>query len=374
MMPVTRTLEARRRGGRPDLCGGAVPALASTLVAAPLINPDRRHLIERLRVPIVLLALTHLIGAVGYKIIWADIGGTWLDALFMTITTITTIGFGEVHKLDTAGRLLTMVIAGLGIGSLFYSFTVLLDYAASEQVRSARRRRKMQKTIDAMKDHYILAGIGRVGREAAAELAASGASFVVVDPSPGLEQFCAQLKCPFIQGDATEDATLLSAGLERAKGLIVTTSSDATNLYVILSARLLNSDIFIVSRAVDDASVPKLIRAGADRAISPYAIGGRRLAHVMLSPRVVDFLETALTSGNRTLNIDDVVVGQGGAAGKTIEALQVGAKSGATVLAVVRDGEPTANPRGDFKLAEGDHLLVLGTAEQLKSVEKLLGP
>lgn len=343
------------------------------IVAAPLINSDRRHLIERLRVPIVLLLLTNLLGTVGFKIIWSDIGGTWLDALFMTVTTITTIGFGEVHKLDTAGRLLTMVIAGSGIGSLFYSFTVLLDYAASEQVRSARRRRKMQKTIDALSGHYILAGIGRVGREAASELAASGASFVVIDPSPGLETFCAQLKCPFIQGDATEDATLLSAGLERAKGLIVTTSSDATNLYVILSARLLNSDIFIVSRAVDDASVPKLIRAGADRAISPYAIGGRRLAHVMLSPRVVDFLETALTSGNKTLNIDDVVVGQGGAAGKTIEGLQVGAKSGATVLAVVRDGEPTANPRGDFQLAAGDHLLVLGTAEQLKTVEQLLG-
>jgi voltage-gated potassium channel len=337
------------------------------------MSPERKQMIERLRVPLVLLLLTHVLGTIGYKLIWAEVQGTWLDALFMTFTTVTTIGFGEVHKLDTAGRLLTMVIAGSGIGSLFYSFTVLLDYAASEQVRSVRRRRKMQKTIDALSGHYILAGIGRVGREAAAELAASGVPFVVIDPAPGLEAFCAQLKCPFVQGDATEDATLIAAGLERAKGLIVTTSSDATNLYVILSARLLNGDIFIVSRAVDDVSVPKLIRAGADRAISPYAIGGRRLAHVMLSPRVVDFLETALTSGNKTLNIDDVVVGQGGAAGKTIEGLQIGAKSGATVLAVVRDGEPTANPRGDFLLAGGDHLLVLGTSEQLKAVEQLLG-
>jgi voltage-gated potassium channel len=341
-------------------------------VADRLFTPERSVLLERLRVPLVLLALTHVVGAVGYRIIWDSRGGTWLDALFMTFITITTIGFGEVHPLGSEGRLLTMVIAGSGIGSLFYSFSVLLDYAASEQVRSARRRRKMQKAIDGLQGHYILAGIGRVGREAAGELAASGVPFVVIDPSPALEPFCAQLKCPFVQGDATEDATLLSAGVKRAKGLIVTTSSDATNLYVILSARLLNAELFIVSRAVDDASVPKLLRAGANRAISPYAIGGRRLAHVMLSPRVVDFLETALTSGNKTLNIDDVVVGHGGAAGKSIEVLQIGARSGATILAVVRDGQPVTNPRGDFQLSAGDHLLVLGTAEQLKSVEQLL--
>ncbi|MDP1918111.1 MAG: TrkA family potassium uptake protein [Myxococcales bacterium] len=325
---------------------------------------------ERLRVPAVLLVLTHLVGAVGYRLIWADHHATLLDALFMTFTTITTIGFAEVYPLDSAGRVLTMGIAGTGIGSLFYTFTVLLDYASSEQVRVARRRRKMQKTIDDLKGHFILAGIGRVGREAAAELTESGVSFVVVDPGPQVPAFCEAMKCPYVQADATEDTALIAAGVKRAKGLIVTTSSDATNLYVILSARLLNADLLIASRAVDDASVPKLIRAGANRAISPYATGGRRLAHVMLNPRVVDFLETALTSGNKALNIDDVVVVNGG---KSIESLQVRARSGATVLAVVRDGQPMPNPRGDLQLASGDHLLVLGTTEQLKLVEQLIG-
>lgn len=320
--------------------------------------------------PAVLLVLTHLVGAVGYRLIWADHHATLLDALFMTFTTITTIGFAEVYPLDSAGRVLTMGIAGTGIGSLFYTFTVLLDYASSEQVRVARRRRKMQKTIDDLKGHFILAGIGRVGREAAAELTESGVSFVVVDPGPQVPAFCEAMKCPYVQADATEDTALIAAGVKRAKGLIVTTSSDATNLYVILSARLLNADLLIASRAVDDASVPKLIRAGANRAISPYATGGRRLAHVMLNPRVVDFLETALTSGNKALNIDDVVVVNGG---KSIESLQVRARSGATVLAVVRDGQPMPNPRGDLQLASGDHLLVLGTTEQLKLVEQLIG-
>lgn len=223
-----------------------------------------------------------------------------------------------------------------------------------------------------MSGHFILAGVGRVGREAAAELRESGVPFVVVDPRPQAEALCQSLGCPLLAGDATEDATLLAAGVKRAKGLIVTTSSDATNLYVILTARLLNSELFIASRAVDDSSVPKLVRAGANRAISPYAIGGRRLAHVMLSPRVVDFLETALTTGNRALNIDDLVVSAGVAAGKTLESLQIPSRSGATLLAVVRNGTPTASPPGGFVLAAGDHLLLLGTSEQLKSVERLL--
>jgi voltage-gated potassium channel len=339
-------------------------------VPAPrFFTPERRQLLERLRVPLTLLAVTHVVGVVGYPLVWSDPSATWVDALFMTFITITTIGFGEIRPLDGAGRLLTMGLAGTGIGSLFYSFTVLLDYAASEQVRGARRRRHMQRRIEALSGHFILAGMGRVGREAAAELLASGVPFVIVDPSDAVEPLCAELKCAFVRGDATEDATLEAAGIRRAKGLIVTTSSDATNLYVILSARLLNPELFIVSRAVDDTSVPKLIRAGANRAISPYAIGGRRLAHLMLSPRVVDFLETALTSGDQTLSIDDMVVGKGG---RALESLQLAARSGASVLAVVRSGKPSPNPRGDFVLESGDHLLVLGTREQLRQVEKLL--
>lgn len=344
------------------------------MVPVPLLTPERVTLFERLRVPAVLLVLTHVVGTVGYPLVWREHSATWLDALFMTFTTITTIGFGEVYRLDTAGRFLTMAIAGTGIGSLFYSFTVLLDYAASEQVRAARRRRKMQRTIDDLQQHFILAGIGRVGREAAAELATAGVPFVVIDPGPEVEAVCAKLGCLYVKGDAADDSVLLAAGVKRAKGLVVTTSSDATNLYVILSARLLNAELFIASRAVDDASVPKLLRAGANRAISPYAIGGRRLAHIMLNPRVVDFLETALTTGNKALNIDDLVVPPGGqAAGKSIGSLQLRSRSGATVLAVVRDGQPTANPAGEFELAPGDHVLVLGTSEQLESAERLLG-
>lgn len=334
-------------------------------------TPDRRVLLGRLRVPFILLVITHVVGIGGYLWEWRDLDASPLDAWFMTFITITTIGFSEIHPLSPSGRVLTMLVAGMGIGSLFHSFTVLLDYAASEGARSVRRRRKMQKQIDAMSGHFILAGLGRVGREAAAELKESGVPFVVVDPGPTTDPFCTALGCPFIKGDASEDTVLVAAGVKRAKGLITTTSSDATNLFVILSARLLNAEIFIASRAVDEASIHKLIRAGANRAISPYAIGGRRLAHVMLSPRVVDFLETALTTGNKALNINDVVVSATGA-GKVLESLQIPVRSGATLLAVVRQGTPIASPPGSFALATGDHLLLLGTSDQLNAVEGLL--
>ena len=336
-------------------------------------SQEQHPLLQRLRVPGVLLVITHVAGAAGYHALWADLGVSWFDSLYMVFITITTIGFAELHPLGVGGRVLTMAIAASGIGSLFFTFTVLLDYAASDQVRSARRRRKMQKAVDGLSGHFILAGIGRVGREAAAELRLSGAPFVVIDPSEKVEGTAEQWGCPFVRGDATEDATLLAAGVDRAKGLIVTTSSDATNLYVILSARLLNAKLFIASRAVDDASVPKLIRAGANRAISPYAIGGRRLAHLLLSPRVVDFLETALHKGNKSLSIEDVVVlPRSLADGKQLESLKITATTGASVLAVVREGSPMPNPRGDFVLAAGDHLLMLGTDEQLHSVEAAL--
>ncbi len=334
---------------------------------APRGSPHLRVLLTRLQLPLTALVVTHVVGTVGFHWLWAERGGSWFDALYMTFITITTIGFAEIFPLSTAGRLLTMAIAASGIGSLFYSFTVILDYAANDDVRASRRIRKMQKAIDGLSGHFIVAGLGRVGRESAAELVELKRSFVVVDPGEASEAWCRQHGVLFLRGDAAEDEVLQRAGITRAKGLIVTTSSDATNLYVILSARLLNPEIFIAARAIDHTSAPKLMRAGANRAVSPHAIGGRRLAHLMISPRVVDFFETALRRGNQSLNIDDIVVAPASKmVGRSVGEL---APSGATVLAVLRDGTPTVDLGGAFVLSEGDHVLVLGTDSQLSSLE-----
>ncbi len=329
---------------------------------------------KRLAVPLLALLITHLVGTTGFWLLWRDRGGDVLDALFMTFITITTIGFGEVHPLNTAGRLLTMLVAGGGIGSLFYTFTVLLDWAASDEVRAARRERKMHSTIDAMSGHYVIAGFGRVGREAAAELTASKVPVVVVDPSDDNVALAVARGYPTLKGDATDDQTLRATGITRAKGLIVTTANDGTNIYVVLSARLLSPTLFIASRAADDLSVPKLERAGANRAISPYAIGGRRLAHLMLRPRAVDFLDVALNRSNTSLSIGEVLIREGvGTVGKSLDALAVTNATGATVLAVIQGaGGAIVTPSPGLVLAVGDHLLALGTDDQLGQLERLV--
>ena len=233
----------------------------------------------------------------------------------------------------------------------------------------------MEKRIDELAGHVIVAGLGRVGRQAAQELRAAQVPFVVVDPGPAAIRQAEERGYACVQGDATEDAVLQRIGIRRARGLIATTANDATNMYIVLSARVLNPGLYIVSRAVDEASVAKLTRAGANRAISPYAIGGHRLAHLILSPTVVDFFETALRRGNEALNIEDLAVApESPAVDRTLETMDVRQATGATVLAVLRDGNPLVNPPGEFKLRAGDRLLALGTGEQLKRLERLIAP
>lgn len=339
------------------------------------ISPAFQQLRRRLAVPFFMLLLTNLFGACSFWWLWRDQGGTAMDALFMTFITVTTIAFGEVRPLGTAGRVVAMAVAAGGVGSLFYSFGLVLDYLGSSTVQEHRRRLRMQRDIDGLKQHYVVTGFGRVGREAASELRGSGVAVVVVDPNPQLETDATQLGYYFLLGDGSDDATLRAAGLDRAKGLIVTTDSDATNLFVVLSARLLSPTVFIASRAVAATAVPKLLRAGANRAISPYAIGGKRLAHLMLSPGVVDFFETALTHNREALSIGDFVLTPNAAVvGQSLGALNIHESTGAWLLVVVREGNALVHPRGELSLTAGDHVLALGTGDQLERLEQLLAP
>lgn len=332
-----------------------------------------QRLRERLLLPVGVLAVTHVVGTLGFWWTWRGHGASLFDGLFMTFITIATIGYGEVYPLDAGGRIVAMLVAAGGIGTVGYTFGVVLDFLVNEQLTGARKRYRMLKHIEHLRGHTILAGMGRVGREAADELTGAGKQWVLIDPSEEVVREAVEQGFLAVRGDASDDETLRRAGVANAAGLVVTTDSDATNLYVVLSARLLNPNLFIVSRAVDEASVPKLVRAGANRAISPYAIGGRRLAHLMISPRAVDFFETALRSGDRSLSIGDVEIPQvARAVGQTLGALQPHGATGATVLAVLRGGTQIVTPSPDVKLMTGDHLLGLGTAQQLEALERLL--
>jgi voltage-gated potassium channel len=219
----------------------------------------------------------------------------------------------------------------------------------------------------------IVAGMGRVGRQAALELHDAGAPFVVIDPSESAVQFGLERGYPGLVGDAARDDVLEHAGIRRARGLIVTTGDDATSVYVVLSARVLNPELYIVARATDEAGVTKVLRAGANRAVSPYAIGGHRLAHLMLSPAVVDFFETAFRRGQDALAIEDLLLpADSPCVGRSLDALDIRRATGATVLAILRDGNPVASPPGDFALAAADRLLALGTGDQLRRLEKMI--
>jgi voltage-gated potassium channel len=334
---------------------------------------DPGPLKARLVLPLSLVVGVLVVGTLGYRWLWGGLGGTWLDALFMTFTTMTTIGYGEVKPLDGPGRVFTMVIATAGIGAFFYTFSVVLDHLVATGAADTRGRRKMEQRIAELTGHVIVAGLGRVGRQAALELAAAGTPFVALDPGPGATRFAEERGYLLLAGDATEDAALERAGIRKARGLIATTANDGTNMYIVLSARVLNPALRIVARAADEASVTKLLRAGADQAISPYAIGGHRLAHLILSPAVIDFFETALKRGQEALAIEDIALPSTGAAvDRTLEALAVRQTTGASVLAVLRDGAPLANPPPDLTLRVGDRLLALGTREQLQRLEELI--
>jgi voltage-gated potassium channel len=332
-----------------------------------------RSLRVRLLLPLSLVGTVIVVGTIGYHWLWRDLDGSWMDALFMTVTTITTIGYGEVKPLDTWGRLFTMILAVTGIGSLFYTLGVVMEYLVSVRLADPGGRRRMERRIEELRGHVIVAGLGRVGRQAAHELEQARRPFIIVDPGQVAARYAEERGFLLLAGDATDDTILERAGVRRATGLIVTTANDATNMYIILSARVLNPDLYIVSRAVDDASVTKLARAGANRAISPYAIGGHRLAHLILKPAVVEFFETALRAGTAALNIEDLVVpGDSPTVGRALDALDIRRVTGATILAILREGNPLASPPGDFVLAKGDQLLALGTREQLARLEQLI--
>lgn len=340
------------------------------------MSPESIRLQSSLRVrlilPVSLVLMITVVGTLGYAWLGRDQGASVLDALFMTVITITTIGYGEVIQLDGPGRVFTMVIAITGIGSLFYSLTVIMDYLVMMRMTDPLGEKKMQRDIQRLKSHIVIAGLGRVGRQAAAELHDAKVAFVIIDPRPEAHAYAVQHHYLMIQGDASDDAVLEQAGIRHAKGLIVTSGDDASNLYIVLSARVLNPKLFIVSRAVDDSSVPKLIRAGADRAISPYAIGGRRLAHLILSPTVVDFFDTVIRKGEESLNLEGIKVRDGARViGQSLAELRVRELTGATVLVVLRGSRVLPNPDPDLVLHPGDQFLALGTSEQLDRLAKL---
>jgi voltage-gated potassium channel len=318
---------------------------------------------------LLFIAMVILLGTSGYVIIE---GWSLFDALYMTITTITTVGYGEVLPLSDSGRVFTMVLIVFGVGTILYTFNNAARIVIEGEVQELFGRRKLEKRIKGLRDHYIVCGYGRMGNVICKELREQGARFIVIEKEAAAVD-SSESDTLFIKGDATKDEVLREAGIERAKGLISVLSTDAENLYVVLSAKVLNPELNIVARAGEEGSEQKLLRAGADRVVSPYHIGGLRIAHTLLKPAVVDFIEFATRSGNIDLQMEEVYVQEGASiAGTTLDECGIGRELGIIIVAIKRTGgEMRFNPTFRTTIKPGDILIALGERTKLKVLEDM---
>jgi len=304
-----------------------------------------------------------VVGTAGYLVL--DPGWRLLDALYMTVITLTTVGFREVQPLGDAGRIWTMALSLVGVGLIFGTVGIVAEYLVVEATSGRREAERMVQAVNKLSGHYILCGYGRVGLTVARELVHSGLKVVVIDILP--ESLARARREGFleVEGDATEEATLRAAGIERARGLITTIDSDAHNVYVILSARAMNPKLFVVARANTEDSEARLMQAGASRVVSPYTMAGHRLAELAVRPRVVDFIDAALSHGELAFSMEEVEV----VAGNELDGMTVGVlrDSGVFALAIVT-GERSyeANPPADRTLKAGETLVVSGSVARLR--------
>jgi voltage-gated potassium channel len=252
-----------------------------------------------------LLALL-VFGSLGFM--WLE-GWNFCDSLYMTVTTLTTVGYGETHPLDRAGRIYNMVLILSGMGVLFYIVGSLARAVVEGEIHAALGRRKLIKHIKRLKNHYILCGFGRIGEIVARQLKGRGLSLVIVENDAALLARLEASGYYFINGDATREDILQEAGIERARGLISTLPSDSDNVYVVLTARSLNPNLFIVARGEEIGSEKKLLRAGADKVESPYEMGGQKMAQTIMRPTVVTFMELAMKEGV-DWTMEEIAVGQ----------------------------------------------------------------
>jgi voltage-gated potassium channel len=313
-----------------------------------------------------------LVGTIGYTVIEQP-RYSLFDALYMTVITLSTIGYMEVHELSTAGRAFTMLLILGGVFTLFYTATEIVRGIVSGEVQDILGRQRMERSLAQLENHVIVCGHGRVGKLVCQEFSQHDTPFVTVDVSA---ERLADFHMPHgiaLVGDATSDEVLRHAGVERAKALVTVMASDADNLYTTMSGRLLNKEIYIVARVEQPDSEIKLRRGGANRVVSPYLIGGHRLAHAVLRPAVVDFIELATRQEHVDLQLEEMrIAGSSPLAGSNLRDSGIRADLKVIIVAVKKpDGKMLFNPDPELKLEPADVLVAIGPREQLDRLDEL---
>jgi voltage-gated potassium channel len=319
-----------------------------------------------------LAALTGVVvfGTVGFYLIEGD--WSLADALYMTVMTVTTVGYGPPNKLSNAGRDFAIVFMVIGVGTAGYLLSTAVQSLVRSEILATYGERRRAREMSKIRDHYIICGAGRVGTRIVREMRRDGVPFVVVESNPALAGELELLDSQLLVRDATLDETLLEAGVERAHGLAACLSDDAANLYVVLTARTLNPGLHIVSRAVEESAVPKLIRAGANRVIAPTIIGSHRMAQALLKPAVADFMDSVATEGLDLAFEQFEVTEASTLAGLKLKETTIRSELDIVVVAIRRPrGEMVFNPSGDTQVRPGDLLIGIGRAEALAELGRL---
>lgn len=331
-----------------------------------------QRIYQRFATPALALVSVNLIGMVGYKII-GGAQATWLDCLYMTFITIASIGYGEIIDLSHSpgGRVFTMVIALVGIGVVTYLISTLTAFILEGDMNQTLRRRRMQKSIAALRRHYLICGIGRVGTNVAHELEVTGRPYVVIESDKeAMERYLERYpNALWMHADSSEDSALTEAGIEHCAGVFAVTGDDSKNLVITLSAKLLNPEARVVARCHEVNYIDKIRKVGADAIVSPDFTGGMRIVSSMVRPQVVNFLDEMLRADN-ALRVEEVHIPEGFAA-NTIGGLRLNRRD-FILLAVRAEHQWEFNPADNFSIRPGNTLVVMTTPEGRKSLEKSL--
>jgi voltage-gated potassium channel len=329
------------------------------------------RLTRRLLFIVLAIAGTLATGTVGFTLI--DHYPPF-DAFYMTLTTMTTVGYGELHPLSQAGRIFNSFLIIFGVTTIFIAMGAMTQTIIELEFGDAIGKRRTKRMIEKLKDHYIVCGYGRVGRGAATELKHAGVPFVIVDISPERVERAMLAGLLAVAADSTRDETLTLVGVARARGLVAALATDADNLFVLLSAKGLNPHLYVATRAAEEGAEEKMRRAGADAVFAPYAMTGHRLAQSMLRPHVMQFLDFTTNDLGKDINIEQVRVAEDSEmAERSIKDMQLGRDLGVTVMAIrARDGGMLFNPPADTRIRPGDYLIVMGRQEGLRSLEEWL--
>ncbi|HDI78447.1 MAG TPA: potassium channel protein [Desulfobacteraceae bacterium] len=310
-------------------------------------------------------------GTSGYVIIE---GWSALESFYMTIITISTVGFREVRELSSQGKIFTVFLIFFGMGVIAYILKNSAQLMIEAQIKYIIGRSRLEKRLKSLKDHYIICGFGRIGKVIVEELVYNKVPIAVIEGQKEVVEPLQDLEIPFVLDDATNESALLKAGLERAKGLVAVVKSDADNLFIVMSARSLNPKLFILARAGDENTERKLLRAGADKVVSPYLIGGKKMAHTILRPAVADFIEFTTHERKMGLELEELKVGPASKI-KGVTLIDSGIRKDMDVIIVAikkMDGNMQFNPSPNTVIEEGDILIALGKRDDLNRLSKIL--